>query len=108
MTRCTESEATESSILEEYELANQLISDIKRLSMDYPDRTAHFTAAIDQLNQMKEQRLDQLTLEFLKTPTQYIDDRSDDLMHEFYDEKAKLRYMVWANTSKNTRFRFFK
>merc|ERR1711892_31561 len=105
VTRCTESEATESSILDEYELANQLIGDIKKLSMDYPDRTTHFSAAIDELNLMKEQRLDQLTLEFLKTPGQYIDDRSDDLMHEFYDEKAKLRYMVWANTSKNTRRR---
>merc|ERR1711892_1083264 len=105
VTRCTESVATESSILDEYELANQLIGDIKKLSMDYPDRTTHFSAAIDELNLMKEQRLDQLTLEFLKTPGQYIDDRSDDLMHEFYDEKAKLRYMVWANTSKNTRRR---
>lgn len=30
---------------------------------------------------------------------------SDDLTHTFDDEKAKLRYMVWANTSKNTRRR---
>ena len=104
-TRCTESTATESSVLEEFKIANEIIADIKQLAMDYPEERDHFIDAIERLNSLKEKRVDQLTLEFLKVPQEYLDPNSDDLTHTFIDEEAKLRYMVWANTSKNTRRR---
>ena len=98
--------ATEDSILDEYKLANDLIADIKKLSMDYPTQKEHFTVAINQLNEMKEKRLDQLTLEFMKQPKNYLDPMSDDLTHTFDDEKGILVIFFCENFSLFA-FRFF-
>lgn len=103
ISQCTESNADEESVLNQYRLVNDLIIEIKELTLDFPDRKDQLINAVEQLNAMKEKRIDQLTLEYLKNPAGHIDDQSDDLFREFKDEQSGLEYMVWANLSKNTR-----
>jgi len=103
ISQCTESGADEKSVINQYRLVNDLIDEIKSLILDYPDRKPQLINAIEQLNGMKEKRIDQLTLEYLKNPVGHIDDQSDDLFREFKDEESGLEYMVWANLSKNSR-----
>ena len=55
--KCTESKAEEKSVLEQYGLVNDLIEEIKALTLDYPDRKPQLINAIEQLNVMKAKRL---------------------------------------------------
>ena len=58
--KCTESKAEEKSVLEQYGLVNDLIEEIKALTLDYPDRKPQLINAIEQLNAMKAKRLGKL------------------------------------------------
>ena len=58
--KCTESKAEEKSVLEQYGLVNDLIEEIKALTLDYPDRKPQLINAIEQLNAMKAKRLGEL------------------------------------------------
>ena len=55
--KCTASKAEEKSVLEQYGLVNDLIEEIKALTLDYPDRKPQLINAIEQLNAMKAKRL---------------------------------------------------
>jgi len=55
--KCTASKAEEKSVLEQYGLVNDLIEEIKALTLDYPDRKPQLVNAIEQLNAMKAKRL---------------------------------------------------
>ena len=55
--KCIESKAEEKSVLEQYGLVNDLIEEIKALTLDYPDRKPQLINAIEQLNAMKAKRL---------------------------------------------------
>ena len=59
--KCTESKAEEKSVLEQYGLVNDLIEEIKALTLDYPDRKPQLINAIEQLNAMKAKRLGELS-----------------------------------------------
>ena len=55
--KCTASKAEEKSVFEQYGLVNDLIEEIKALTLDYPDRKPQLINAIEQLNAMKAKRL---------------------------------------------------
>ena len=54
---------------------------------------------------MQEERLDQLTLNYLLNPTNHIDPETEDLLYESNDDLSGLVYLMWGNFGKNPRRR---
>ena len=82
-----------------------LIARLKHLALDYPENRDQFLEAICKLNKMQEERLDQLTLNFLLQPNEHIDAESEDLIYQSDDEASGLIYLMWGNFGKNPRRR---
>jgi hypothetical protein len=104
VSRCVENPKNEKEkILEEYNLTNNIINDIKLLSLDYPEQIQDFQESIRKLNSMKQTRIDQMTQGYLIDPSGHIDAASGDFSHEFKDSNSGVEFMLWANSSKNPR-----
>ena len=59
---------TKENIFEERHLVASLIEELKHLSLDYPEKREMYLDAISKLNDMQEERLDQLTLNYMLNP----------------------------------------
>lgn len=105
VSKCLENEISRDDVFNERHLVHQLISQLKHLSLDYPENRDQYHQAIIKLNEMQEERLDQLTLNYLLNPSNHIDPESEDLLYESEDDLSGLIYLMWGNFGKNPRRR---
>ena len=79
VSKCLDSDVTKENIFEERHLVASLIEELKHLSLDYPEKREMYLDAISKLNDMQEERLDQLTLNYMLNPKRNVKINSQEI-----------------------------
>ena len=75
--KCLQTEVNFENVKSEMKVADEMIKELEKLSIDYPSKVEKYEECAESINEMVRARIDALTLRYLKNPNPHIDEGGD-------------------------------